>query len=145
VVDIRNYMIYLAGGMGDLSFEEQNQWRQRVKCYFEEWAKSSLYDVHVTNPVDYYNFETIRHETEREVMEFDLHKVRNSDLIIANFNDPKSLGTMAELAIAYDHRIPIVGLNENKFELHAWQTEFCNRIFDTMEEIYEYVAEFYLN
>jgi len=51
-------------------------------------------------------------------MEFDLNKVRHSDLIICNFNDMFSLGTMAELAIAYERRIPVIGLDINKQTLH---------------------------
>ncbi len=139
------YHIYLAGGMGNLSFEEQNQWRVRIKCYLEDFVDSRLYKVYVINPVDYYNFQEKQHKSEREVMEFDLYKVRHSDLIIVNFNDPKSLGTVAELAVAHEHQIPIIGLNENKNELHPWCTELCNRIFDNMDEMLSYITEFYLN
>ena len=61
--------------------------------------------------------------TQHEGMEFDLNRVRSSDLIIVNFNDVYSLGTMAEIATAYERRIPIIGLNENNQDLHPWQTE----------------------
>ena len=77
-------------------------------------------------------------------MEFDLYKVRNSDLIIVNFNDPNSLGTMAELAIAYEKRIPIIGLNEDRNELHSWQIEMCARIFDNIGDMIMYVKDYYL-
>ena len=36
-------------------------------------------------------------------------------------------------------------LNEKKTDLHTWQETICNRIFDDMEELLEYVTEFYLN
>ena len=83
-------------------------------------------------------------ENFREIMELDLHKLRNSNLVIVNFNDMYSLGSMSELAIAYDRRIPIIGLDVNKQELHPWQIEMCNRIFDDMDEMLDYVEDYYL-
>ena len=93
--------IYLSGGMGKLSFEEQSKWRNQVinaikfgdYCY----EKKPIF----FNPIDYYNFTEVRCKSEREVMEFDLNALRHSDLVIVNFNDPKSLGTCAELGVAY--------------------------------------------
>ena len=78
-------------------------------------------------------------------MRLDLHKLRNSDLIIANFNDMYSLGSMAEIAIAYDRRIPIIGLNIDDQELHPWQICMCERIFNDMEDMVDYIQKFYLN
>ena len=78
-------------------------------------------------------------------MEFDLNKVRNADLVIINFNDMYSLGSMAELAIAYEKRIPVIGLDVDNQELHSWQVEMCNRIFNNIGELIDYVEDFYLN
>lgn len=142
---MKKFQIYLAGGMGNLSFEEQNKWRKTVfEMLAPLWISPGI-DFDIVNPVDYFNFQTKKHETEREVMEFDLWKVRNSDLIIVNFNDPHSLGTMAEMAIAYEHRIPILGLNLSDVELHPWQIEMTNRIFNDMDSLIDYTIEFYLN
>ena len=82
----------------------------------------------------------------REVMEFDFNKVRNSDLIIVNFNDLKSLDTMTELTIAYEHRIPVLGLctDENYSMLHPRQKEMSNRIFGDIDELINYVIEYYV-
>ena len=77
-------------------------------------------------------------------MELDLHKLRNSNLVIVNFNDIYSLGSMAELAIAYDRCIPIIGLDIDKQELHPWQIEMCNRIFSDIDEMLDYVEDYYL-
>jgi len=51
---------------------------------------------------------------------------------------------MSELAIAYDRRIPVIGLNANKEELHPWQFEMANRIFDDINELLDYVVDMYL-
>lgn len=136
--------IYLSGGMGSLSMEEQSKWRSQIikEIKFNcECEKKPIF----FNPVDYYNFEEKQHKTEREIVEFDLNAVRNSDLIIVNFNDPKSLGTCAELAIAYDKHIPIVGINKDGVQLHPWLDTFTTRMCDSVREAVDYVVDFYLN
>lgn len=141
------YTIYLAGGMGKFgkeSFDEGNQWRVCCKKVLE--ACECDYKVKVTNPNDYFNFveNPPTYALQREVMEFDLNKVRNADLIIVNFNDVYSLGTMAEIAIAYEKKTPIIGLNKYKLNLHPWQIEMCNRIFSNINEMLDYVRNYYL-
>ena len=139
--------IYLIGGMtkfGADNFDEGNKWRVYLKDKLE--SCDSLYNVQVVNPNDYYNFiDNTTYDSEREVMEFDLHKVRNSDLCICNFNDPASLGSMSELAIAYDRRIPVIGLCENNEKLHPWQEEMITKKFDNIEALASYVLDYYLN
>ena len=134
----------MSGGMGNLSFEEQSRWRQQIQDaikYNYECEKKAIF----FNPVQYFNFEEVKHKSEREVMEFDLNGLRHSDLVIVNFNDPSSLGTCAELAIAYEMKLPIVGINKDNKELHPWLECFCNRICTSLREAAEYIAEFYLN
>ena len=141
---MKKFQIYLAGGMGKFgkeNFDKANVWR----TYCKEILENSNY-VNVINPNDYFNFiEEPKYKSEREVMEFDLNKVRNSDLIIINFNDMYSLGSMAELSIAYEKRIPIIGLDIEKQNLHPWQIEMCNRIFNNIDELLVYVKDYYLS
>lgn len=145
---MKDYKIYLCGGMGKFgkdNFEESNTWRRYCKDTLESF-ESDRYKVTGINPNDYYNFkeEPPRYSSQREVMELDLYKLRNSDLVIINFNDPLSLGSMAELAIAFDRRIPVIGLNASNEELHPWEECMCNRIFDDIDELLDYVEDFYL-
>lgn len=137
--------IYLSGGMGSLDLEEQSKWRKQVinAILFGDyhWEKKPIF----FNPVDYYNFTDVRYKSEREVVEFDLNALRHSDLVIVNFNDPKSLGTCAELAIAYEMRIPIIGINKDNVELHPWLVEFTTRMCDDIREAVSHVVDFYLN
>ena len=144
---MKNFQIYLAGGMakfGKENFKECNNWRVLCKNVLENCDSRFL--VSVINPNDYFNFnEPVRYLSEREVMEFDLNKVRNSDMVIINFNDMYSLGSMAELAISYEKRIPVIGLNVDGQKLHPWQTEMCNRIFIDVGEMIDYIEDFYLN
>lgn len=136
--------IYLSGGMGSLSYEEQSKWRKQVQDAINfnyDCAKKPIF----FNPVNYYNFEEVRYRSEREVMEFDLNALRNSDLVIVNFNDPKSIGTAAELAIAKELHIPIIGINLGNQELHPWLIEFTTRMCENIREAVEYAVDFYLN
>ena len=61
-----------------------------------------------------------------------------------NFNDNWSLGTMSEIAIAYDRGIPVIGLNVDNQELHSWQVCMCERIFNNIDEMVDYIEDFYL-
>ena len=141
-----DFSIYLAGAMGDISFEKSNDWRMEIKKNLTDAAMwHSDVNISIINPNDYYNFKEVTYDSNREVMEFDLYKVRNSNLIVVNFNYVKSLGTMAEIAIAYENKIPIIGLNENKEELHPWQIEMCNKIFDDKAKLIDYINYYYLN
>jgi hypothetical protein len=137
--------IFLSGGMGSLSFEEQNEWRNRVMNAIRYGDYDYEKKPHFFNPVDYYNYKETNHKTEREAMEFDLNALRKSDLVIVNFNDPKSLGSAMELILAKELHIPVIGLNKDGVELHPWLIECCTRICDTMKELVEHVVDYYLN
>lgn len=135
----------MSGGMSSLSFEEQSKWRKQIidaiKFGDYHYEKKPIF----FNPVDYYNFTDVRYKSEREVMEFDLNALRHSDLVVVNFNDPNSLGTCAELAIAYEMHIPIIGINKDGVKLHPWLVEFTTRMCDDIREAVSHVVDFYLN
>lgn len=144
---MNNYNIYLCGGMGKFgkeNFDEGNKWRQYCKQVLENYE--CAYKVITTNPNDFFNFvdEPPLYDTQDEVMRLDLHKLRNSNLVIANFNDMYSLGSMSEIAIAYDRGIPVIGLNEDNKELHPWQVCMCERIFNDIDKVIDYIEDFYL-
>ena len=143
---MKNYQINMAGGMGKFgkdNFDEGNRWRLIFKKRLESCEHMN---VKAINPNDYFSFkqDPPRYISLREIMEFDLNRVRNADLIIVNFNDMYSLGTMAEIAIAYERKIPIIVFNETNQKLHPWEVEMCNRIFTETHELLDYVEYFYL-
>lgn len=145
---MKNFTIYLSGGMskyGKENFDIGDAWRRYCKKALETYDNVQ-YKVFCINPNDFFNFtqEPPLYESQREVMELDLYKLRNSDLVIINFNNPSSLGSMAEIAIAYDRKIPIIGLNVSNEELHPWEECMCNRIFDDIDEMLDYIEDFYL-
>lgn len=141
------YNIYTCGGMGKFgkeNFDKGNAWRRYCKQALETYECD--FKVNVINPNDYFNFidEPPQYKSQSEVMNLDLHKLRNSDLIIANFNDMYSLGSMAELAIAHERSIPVIGLDIDNQNLHPWQRCMCERIFNDIDEMLDYIQDFYL-
>lgn len=147
MVDILTRKIYLGGGMSGLTYDNYSEWRDDVVYILENKYRDYGFTWRpiFCNPVDYYNFENPVHKTEKEVMLYDLFRLKESDLVLVNFNDPGSLGTMSEMAIAYDNKIPIIGLNIDDEEmLHPWQKEMCNRIFDNFEETINYIIKYFL-
>lgn len=141
---MNNYFIYLAGGMQNLSFDDQNSWRTEVKKQLEKYDCD--YKVKCINPVDYYNtFDQTTYDSDLEVMQFDLHKVKTSNLLIMNFNNMYSLGSMAELAIAYEKGIPVIGLNESGQQLHPWQYCMCPKVFNNRDDMMLYIKNYYLD
>lgn len=146
---IERFKIYLIGGMqkfGKDDFEIGNEWRTYFKNKLENLQCD--YKIHVINPNDYYSMlDDSTYDSEREIMDFDLNKVKKSDLCIINFNDIYSLGSMAELSIAYDRNIPVIGLCEDyQIELlHPWQKEMTNKIFEDRNSLIDYLKYYYLD
>lgn len=141
------YQIYLCGGMqkyGKENFDKSNEWRKYCKQTLENYE--CMHNVCAINPNDYFSFnaDLPQYSSQKEVLRFDMYKLRGSNLVIANFNDMYSLGSMAEIAIAYDRGIPVIGLNEDNQTLHPWQVCMCERIFDNIDEMLDYIEDFYL-
>lgn len=147
-----NFKIYLAGGMSGLTDNEQIKWRVQIK----NAITLSDFDLKKTPeffiPPEYYqikenklNLNIDKEKYEREAMKFDLYNLRKSDLVIVNFNSPKSIGTAMELMLAKEHHIPVVGLNKINYELHPWLCECCLHIFNSTRDLVEFVVKYYLS
>lgn len=136
--------IYLSGSMCGVSWEEQSKWRQNVmdaiNYQYEHDKKATFF-----NPVNFYNSKEKQYKSEKEVMEFDLYNLRNSDIVIVNFNNIWSIGTAMELMLAKEMHKPVIGWNSSGEELHPWLSECVTRLCDDMRETVEHVVSFYLN
>ena len=136
--------IYLSGSMAGISLEEQSKWRQKVMDAINHGYEHEK-KVVFFNPVNYYNYKEQHHKSEKEIMEFDLYNLRNSDLVIVNFNNVWSIGTAMELMLAKEMHIPVIGWNPSGEELHPWLVECTTRLCDDLRETVEHVVNFYLN
>ena len=135
---------YMAGGMGGLSIEEQMEWRKDIENKIKRKTNYYQKSTYFFQPPYYYQPDGTAHRSEREARDFDLYRLRHSDIVVANFNIPNSIGTAQELAVAYEHRIPVIGLNEDKKKLHPWLCECCTRICESREELVAHICNFYL-
>lgn len=140
-----SFQIYLSGGMSGLTQEEQLKWRNQI----ENAINYGEYDLSVKpvffSPPKYYAIDSDDYKTEREAMDYDLYKLRSSNMVIVNFNVPNSLGTAMELMLARELHIPVIGLNKDGVELHPWLVECCTRICSSTRELVNHVVHFYLN
>lgn len=135
---------YMAGGMGGLSIEEQMEWRKDIENKIKRKTNYYQKSTYFFQPPYYYQPDGTAHRSEREARDFDLYRLRHSDIVIVNFNIPNSIGTAQELAVAYEHRIPVIGLNEDKKNLHPWLCECCTRICESRKELVDHICNFYL-
>lgn len=139
--------IYLSGGMSNITYEEQIGWRNRFENDVKEFMAYTGYNQTPVffSPPKYYSSSTNNHKSEREAMEYDLYRLRKSDVIVVNFNQPNSIGTAMELMLARELHIPIIGINADKRQLHPWLIECCTRICDSMNEAIKHICYYYLN
>ena len=135
--------IYLSGGMSGLSFAQQIGWRNKI---IDEITSddSLIFQPIFFNPPKYYSPALKLHQTEKEVMEFDLYNLRKSDVVIVNFNIPDSIGTAMELMLAKEYNIPVIGINIGNKQIHSWLLECCSRMCESVEEAIDYVKNYYL-
>ncbi len=134
--------------MSGLSFEEMNNWRQELKVQLQLSAEISGYQIQVINPVDFYNFEERKHQSEDEVREYDIAHVISSDIIIVNLDGLSSSdGTKIELHDAkYHNHIPVIAFGSIELydRLHPWVKANITRVESNMENVIRYIQEFYM-
>lgn len=137
--------IYLAGGMTGLTYKEQHE--QRLNFISQIRRNDSGFDrPKFFDPPLYYDVNEVNDiETQKEAMDFDLFNLCKSDVVVVNFNVPNSIGTAMEIAIAREHNIPVIGLNEDHNELHPWLRLNTTKICDSMEELVAFVKQFFLD
>lgn len=138
--------IYLAGRMSGLSYTQMNSWRIDVSNKLHEVAELLDVNLNVINPVSYYNFETPRHQSEREIMQFDLNMVKKSDIVVVNLDGlNKSIGSCIELYEAYKSNIPVIALGEvyDYGVQHPWVRECITRVEKDIDSLTKYIRDFY--
>lgn len=140
--------IYLAGKMGGLDFDDMNEWRMRLKSKLRILGEKHGYVVEVINPVDFYNFTSKKHQSEREIKDYDLAHVVTSDLVVVNLDGlDTSDGTKIEIHDAKYHcQIPVIAFGSYRLyeNLHPWNQDNITRVEETEDDLLKYIEEFYL-
>lgn len=140
--------IYEAGKMSGLTFAQMNDWRVELKNKLLDSAEDVGYKLLIINPVDYYNFEEQRHQSEDEIKEYDLKHVVSSDVVIVNLNGlENSEGTKLELHDAkYHNKIPVIAFGNRKLyeNLHPWHKSNITRVEENINDVVQYIKDFYM-
>ena len=140
--------IYLAGKMGGLTLTQMNEWRVLLKNRLNVAAEVSGYKLVVVNPVDFYNFEEKKHQSEIEIEDYDLVHVITSDIIIVNLEGLSSSdGTKIELfETNYNRKIPVIAFGERCLyeDLHPWIKNSITRVEDNPSDVVNYIRDFYM-
>lgn len=144
----KHLKVYLAGKMNGLTYEEMNSWREEISQLLLSAADYADYDLTIINPVSFYNFEETKHQSEKEIKEFDLAHVTSSDIVIVNLEGlASSDGTKIELHDAKWHnKIPVIAFGEEEVynELHSWHKDNITRVENNMLNAVRYIREFYM-
>lgn len=141
--------VFLSGGMTGLTKKEASHWRTLFKM-------ADIYQCIIfKDPTYLYKpSDNTNQLYEKEAMRYDLYCVKQSDVIIVNFNSLSSIGTAQEVMYAHILNKPIIGMiEEDKYDqLHPWYREECIKIFkykpeeleEVINEIIEYIWRFNL-
>ena len=145
---MKQLKIYEAGKMGGLTFSEMNNWRVELKNKLLNAAENADYKLLVINPVDFYNFEEKRFQSEEEVEDYDLAHVITSDIIIVNLDGLNtSDGSKIELHDGNFHnKIPVIAFGDAELynNLHPWIKRDITRFEKNIDDVVEYIRDFYL-
>lgn len=156
---MRDIYVYLAGCEGWYHNNLSNncyciEWRKAV----EEWCEKFSCNIKPINPCNYYDYKENNHKSESEVRRYDLHRVRNCDVVLVNLDHIKdSVGTMNEIFCANEHDIPVIGFYEfngestswadDKYKREPWIIDACHRIEDdetsSLVDALVYIRDYY--
>ena len=134
--------VYLAGGITGLSLEEATEWRKLSKDLFKSFG-NGYFSCFL--PTDHF-LDFSKNNDERAAMNYDLYKLRHSDILLINMNNPESLGTMAEISLAYELRIPMVAYVDKKDavdKIHPWQQCMIDGWFSSLGDAVDYIINNY--
>lgn len=146
-----SYKVYLAGSCEKATLQERTEWRSAC----EEWLEKRCERLSAVNPVSFYDYCRSDHKSDSEVFRFYRRMVKNSEIVLVNLsNERNSVGTICELAMAYEKNIAIIGFYEDeeldkvamKRLFHPWVVEMCDRVETgegAMLRALEYIRGYY--
>ena len=124
--------LYLSGPIMDESAGYAREWRETAKQLLG--GKFRMLDPMRRKFVDR------QVDSANEIVEFDLHDVRDADLILVNYNKP-SIGTSMEVFYAA-HNLGKVIVAFSPFEYKdcsPWMARFCTKILPDLEQAANYI------
>ena len=135
-------IIYLSGAMGCYG---DNPYPEIWRTYAEYCLEAEC--LTTFNPTKFFTY--LSNATEKEIMRYELNKIRESSVILVNLKDlDKSLGTSDEILLAYLNNIPVIGFDEtcDEVSVHPWKNEQIDKIFtgsNAIDKAAEYIKLYY--
>lgn len=137
--------VYTCGGMKNKSTIEAMAWRNEL----ENCLNMSGVVASVFKPPEFYNYDEFKQQSEAEIKEFELAKLRESDVLVVELNGVESsVGSCMELGYANamndfgDKHIFIIAYNNIEKNVHPWVMDSCIRVEDNLEDIAYYIANY---
>lgn len=148
------YKIYTAGKMAGLSPYDQMEWRKEIELSVRHAAdnygipQSEICFIH---PPKFYQYGETYFQSEREVKDWDLNQVRNSDIVIVNLDTVEtSTGTHYELAMVDamnsfgNKHIFVIGIGNEGKSIHPWIEETLHRRESDYDDAADYIVNYLL-
>ena len=149
---MRMYKIYTAGKMSGLAYKEQVKWRYELEQEVMRYLVTREASVRVKfiHPPQYYSYEGVHHKSEREVKEWELAQVEQSDIVVIDLGGANSsTGTHFEIARAEaanrfgGKHISVLGLG-NTEGLHPWIELSLMRVEEDAKQLAKYIVDYLL-
>ena len=137
--------VYLAGPITGCTYKECTNWRDGVRVELAEVGidgfspmRNKEFLANLKEAIEDYGDHPEIMCTDRGIMRRDMFDVRTADAIFVNLlgTEIVSIGTVIEIAIAYDRNIPVIVAMEPEGNLHdhaMLREAICFRV-PTMEE-----------
>jgi nucleoside 2-deoxyribosyltransferase len=124
--------VYLSGPIMDEVEGSAREWRETAKALLKD--RFRLLDPMRRKFVDR------QVDSANEIVEFDLQDVRNSDIILVNYNRA-SIGTSMEVFYAaHDQGKFVVAFSPLEYkDCSPWMARFCTKILPTLEDAVDYI------
>lgn len=130
-------IVYLSGSIAGLTYDEANEWRQRVTDAF------SRVGIETANPLRRRMFFSTNDEetgSPNEVVQRDISDLRRCDLTIINWTGP-SIGTICELWECYRTGKPVILVTSDPAVItHPWIRVAVTRIFPDLESAIKHIC-----
>ena len=129
--------VYLSGPIAGLTFDEANEWRQKVADAF------AIVGIETLNPLRRRMFFNADEEdiSPNEIVQRDLTDIRASDLVLIHWSSMSSIDTACELWECYRSGKPAILVSSDpRVTKHPWVQVCATRIFGDLAEAIKYIC-----
>ena len=125
-------VIYLCGGIKDLSVEQQTVWRNK--------ATEELSNFKTLDPMRR-NFRDSEFQSQNEIVSLDKKDIIECDILLVNATKP-SWVTAIEIMFGLDrHKIIVAFTGDNYQKVSPWVAFHSTRVCKTLEEAIAYIKQ----